>query len=77
MLWFKYVVSNNMQKVIEHSAALHNMSETYPNLKKYVLRHSFLWLLVSNVVALLELAHLQVTSAQQTCQMARMESVHR
>ena len=66
-----------MQRVIKHSAALHNMSETYLNFEKYVLRHSFLWLLVSNIVALLELAHLQVTGAQQTCQMARMESVHR
>ena len=66
-----------MQKVIKHSASLHNMSETYLNFKEYVLIHYFLWLPVFNVVVLLELAHLQVTSAQQTRQMARMESVHR
>ena len=64
-----YIVSSNTQKAIKHSAALHNMSEMYLNFKEYVLMQYF-----SNVVALLELAYLYVTSAQQTCQMARMEA---
>ena len=71
------VISNTTQELVKHSVALHNMSETYLNFKEYVVMHCFLWLSVSNIVALLEVAHLQVTSAQQTCQMARMESVHR
>ena len=36
VLRFRCVVSKNMQTVIKHNAALHNMSETYLNYKEYV-----------------------------------------
>ena len=77
VLWLTCVVCNNMQTVIKPHAALHNMSKTYLSFKEYVFPHCFSWLLVSYVVALLVLTDLQITGAQQTCQMARMERLHR
>ena len=66
-----------MQTVIKHSAKLHNMSEMYLNYKEQVLTQCVLWFFGSNVVALLVLTHLQITGAQQTCQMARMEKLNK
>ena len=77
VLRFKFVISKNMQTVIKHNAALHNMSETCLNYKRHVSTQCVIWFLGSNVVALLELTHLQIKRARQTCQMARMERLHR
>ena len=77
VLRFTCIVSKNMQTVIIHNAALHNKSETCLNYKEYVSMRYFLWLLGSNVVALLVLTHLQRTGARQTCHMARIERLYR
>ena len=77
VLWFTCVVSYNMQTLIKHNAALHNMSETYLKSKGHVSVNYFLGSLVSNAAALHVLTHLQIAGAWQTCQMAKMERLHR
>ena len=77
VLRFMCIVSKNMHTVIKHNAALHNMSEKHLNYEEHVSRQCFLWFFGSNVVVLLVLTHLDGTGARQTCQMARMERLHR
>ena len=42
VLRFTCIISKNMQMVIKHNAALHNMSEKYLNYKEHVLKQCFL-----------------------------------